>query len=170
MIRLLPLDEPDLLELLRSPELALAKVCSNAPEIKSFLMPLLQQSLDFQRRVGSRAPWHGYLAVESEGNRVVGICAFVGNPTASGEVEIAYGTVPGLEGRGYATRMAEALQELAFHSPIIRGVFAHTLPEPNASTRVLTKAGLTFAGEVLHPEDGRVWRWERQKPESTGAS
>ena len=165
MIRLFPLDEPDLVEILRSPQVALAKVCSNAGEIESFLVPMLRQSLDFQRRVGCRAPWHGYMAIEPAENRLVGICGFAGNPTDCGEVEIAYGTVPAFEGRGYATQMAQALQELAFRSPIIQRVIAHTLPEPNASTRVLQKAGLSFAGEVIHPEDGRVWRWERTKTE-----
>lgn len=164
MIRLLPLDEPNLERLLRDPEAGLAGLCSNAPEIKTFLLPLLQQALDFQRRVGCQTPWHGYAAVELIGNRLVGLCGFKGNPTDSGEVEIAYGTVPGFEGRGYATRMAEALQRIAFRSPAVRRVIAHTLPETNASGRVLQKSGLTFIGEVIDPEDGRVWRWEAAKP------
>jgi RimJ/RimL family protein N-acetyltransferase len=165
MIRLSPLDEAKLEELLRDPDAALAGICSNGPEIKSFLLPLLQPSLDYQRRVNSRPPWHGYLAVELAGNRLVGICAFKGNPGESGEVEIAYGTAPAFEGRGVATRMAEALQRIAFQSPAVRRVIAHTLPEPNASTRVLQQAGLAFVGEVIDPEDGRVWRWERERPE-----
>ena len=169
VIRLLALDESKLEELLGKPDATLAAMCSNSHEIKSFLLPLLKQSLDFQRRVGCRPPWHGYVAIEAEENRLVGICGFAGNPTDSGDVEIAYGTVPAFEGRGYATQMAQALQELAFQSPMIRRVIAHTLPEANASTRVLKKAGLSFAGEVVHPEDGRVWRWERAGPEKAGA-
>lgn len=38
---------------------------------------------------------------------------------------------------------------------------AHTLPERNASTRVLEKCGFTLVGEVVDPDDGVVWRWER---------
>jgi len=165
MIRLLALDESSLEEFLRGPEVALANVCSNAPEIASFLVPVLQQSLNHQRRVGCQAPWHGYAAIESESNRLVGVCGFKGNPTESGEVEIAYATVPAFEGRGHATRMAQALQQIAFESPAVQCVIAHTLPEPNASTRVLQKAGLAFAGEAVDPEDGRVWRWERARSE-----
>jgi RimJ/RimL family protein N-acetyltransferase len=44
-------------------------------------------------------------------------------------------------------------------TPIVR---AHTLPERNASTRILEKCGFTFRGEILDPEDGLVWRWEHQ--------
>lgn len=164
MIHLMPLDEPRLEGLIHDPDGGLRARCSNGPGIKAFLLPSLQQSLNFHRRVGSRPPWHSYLGVESEGNRLVGICSFKGNPTEAGEVEISYGTVPGLEGRGYATRMAEALVEIAFRSSAVRRVIAHTLPELNASTRVLQKAGLTFAGEVVDPEDGKVWRWEIARP------
>lgn len=169
MIRLLPLDEPRLEELLGDPEIALAGICSNAPEIKAFLLPALRQTLDFYRRMGSRAPWLGYVAIESEANRLVGVCGFKGNPNESGEVEIAYGTVPTFEGHGYATQMAEALQQIAFQSLAIRRVIAHTLPESNASVRVLKKAGLTLSGEVIDPEDGRVWRWELKRPEAAVA-
>ena len=37
----------------------------------------------------------------------------------------------------------------------------HTLPEPNASTRILEKTGFKRAGETIDPESGPVWRWER---------
>jgi RimJ/RimL family protein N-acetyltransferase len=45
----------------------------------------------------------------------------------------------------------------------VRRAIAHTLPEANASGRVLAKCGLRFVGEVIDPEDGSVWRWERQR-------
>jgi ribosomal-protein-alanine N-acetyltransferase len=58
--------------------------------------------------------------------------------------------------------VAERITALAWSSPSVRRVIAHTLPEPNASTRVLTKAGMRFVAEVWDPEDGRVWRWEQE--------
>jgi ribosomal-protein-alanine N-acetyltransferase len=166
MIRLLPLDEATMEGLLRDLEGGLCQVCSNGPEVGAFLLPVVQQSLDFHRRVPSQPPWHGFLGVESEGKRLVGVCGFKGNPNAAREVEIAYGTVPGCEGRGYATEMARALVKIAFGSPAVRRVIAHTLPERNASTRVLQKAGMRNAGEVTDPEDGKVWRWEMLRPEA----
>jgi GNAT superfamily N-acetyltransferase len=106
--------------------------------------------------------WGGYFVVDEATREVVGSCAFKGAPTDEGTVEIAYFTYPRFEGRGYATRMAGKLIELASGSPAVRRVVAHTLPEANASTRVLERVGMTFVGEVIDPEDGRVWRWQKQ--------
>ena len=83
-------------------------------------------------------------------------------PTEDGTVEIAYFTYPEFEGQGCATGMAKKLVELAIGSAAIRRVIAHTLPEKNASTRVLEKVGMSLLGEVMDPEDGRVWRWQMQ--------
>src|SRR5438046_10487620 len=82
-------------------------------------------------------------------------------PTADGMVEIAYGVNPEKQGKGYATEAAEALVAFALSSGRVRVVRAHTLPEPNASTRVLAKCGFRHIGEVVDPEDGLVWRWEK---------
>ena len=76
-------------------------------------------------------------------------------------MEIAYGIVPGSRDRGYATEAAAALVAFAFADERVQLVRAHTLPAANASTRVLTKCGFVLIGEVVDPEDGLVWRWER---------
>lgn len=107
-------------------------------------------------RVGFSPPWIGYLALS--GPEVVGTCAFPAAPTA-GRVEIAYFTFPPFEGRGIATAMASALIELARAAQPEIMIFAHTLPEPNASNRVLQKLGFTLTGTVDHPEEGKVWEW-----------
>lgn len=74
-----------------------------------------------------------------------------------------YGIVPSFQGVGYATEAAEALVAFAFRDDRVSTVRAHTLPEANASTRVLAKCGFAFTGEVVDPEDGPVWRWERAR-------
>jgi len=108
-------------------------------------------------------PWGSYLALEGSARRLVGTCGFKGNPDAEGAVEIAYFTFPGDEGRGIATAIAARMVDLASDAtPPIRIVRAHTLPEVNASGRVLTKVGFARVGEVIDPEDGLVWRWERR--------
>lgn len=94
---------------------------------------------------------------------VVGQCGFKGPPTAEGVVEIAYGVAPEHQGKGYATEAAEALTNYALSHERVRMVRAHTLPETNASTRVLMKCGFQNVGEVMDPEDGLVWRWEKGK-------
>jgi GNAT superfamily N-acetyltransferase len=104
--------------------------------------------------------WDGYFVVDEGTRELVGSCAFKRPPTDEGMVEIAYFTYPEFEGRGYATAMARKLVDLASRSAAVKQVVAHTLPETNASTRVLEKVGMVFAGEVMDPDDGRVWRWQ----------
>lgn len=108
-------------------------------------------------------PWVlGFSLVRREGEVVVGMCGFTGPPAADGVVEIAYGVAPEHQGRGYATEAAQALVEFAISSGRVCVVRAHTLPESNASARVLTKCGFQHLGEVIDPVDGVVWRWERR--------
>ena len=107
-------------------------------------------------------PWLlGFSLVRRAGDIVVGSCGFKGPPAADGMVEIAYGVAPEHQGKGYATEAAQALVAFAYSSGRVRMVRAHTFSEANASARVLTKCGFQHLGEVIDPEDGLVWRWER---------
>ena len=106
-------------------------------------------------------PWtHGFGLVHVASGLVIGMASFKGPPGADGVVEIGYGVVPDYQGHGYATEAAQALVAFAFSSGRVRVVRAHTLPEPNASTRVLAKCGFQHIGEVMDPQDGLIWRWE----------
>ena len=102
-------------------------------------------------------PWCTY-AVRQDGT-LVGMGGFKGAPDG-GEVEIGYLTFRPFEGQGIARAVAGRLVEIAAAAGCGR-VCAHTLPEHNASTRVLAANGFRFAGPVEDPEDGTVWRWER---------
>jgi ribosomal-protein-alanine N-acetyltransferase len=109
-------------------------------------------------------PWSlGFAVIDSESASVVGSGAFKGAPDADGIVEIAYGIAPAFENRGYATEVATALVAYALENPSVQTVRAHTLPTANASTRVLTKCDFRFVGDVVDPDDGPVWRWERKR-------
>jgi RimJ/RimL family protein N-acetyltransferase len=81
-------------------------------------------------------------------------------------VEISYGIDPDHRGKGYATEAAAGLTSYAFGDPRVRVVRAHTFEKENASTRVLTKCGFRYIGEVIDPEDGLVWRWEKHREEA----
>ena len=106
-------------------------------------------------------PWVcGFVMVHRASDAVVGSCAYKSPPDPDGVVEIAYGVDPDHQGLGYATEAAKAMVAYAFDSGRVRRVRAHTRPEPNASTRVLTKCGFEQLGEVVEPDDGLVWRWE----------
>ena len=107
-------------------------------------------------------PWeHGFGMVEGTGGPIVGTGGFKGPPNPDGVVEIAYAVVPSRQGRGYATEAALALVEFASLDARVSRIRAHTLPAQNASTSVLTKCGFEHVGAVEDPEDGLVWRWER---------
>lgn len=115
------------------------------------------------RNATAADPWvHGFAIVHEPSGQVIGMVGFKGAPDAEGMVEIGYGIVPAFERRGHATAAAAAVVAFAYEDPRVRTVRAHTLPERNASTRVLEKLGFTHAGEVIDPQDGRVWRWEQR--------
>jgi RimJ/RimL family protein N-acetyltransferase len=106
-------------------------------------------------------PWMlGFALVERASGAEVGSSGFKA-PPADGMVELAYGVAKEFRGRGYATEAAAALVQFAADSGAVSVVRAHTLVGPNASTRVLQKCGFRLLGEVIDPEDGPVWRWER---------
>lgn len=114
------------------------------------------------RSAAAPDPWrHGFFVVHREQRCVIGSAGFKGPPDLSGMIEIAYGIVPDSQGQGYATEAAMALVDFAVGSGEVRLVRAHTLPVPNASTRVLLKCGFRHTDSVVDPEDGPVWRWER---------
>jgi ribosomal-protein-alanine N-acetyltransferase len=143
----------------QSLEEVLAMVEAMAPSEKA------EVSADWLARLRASTPpdpWMlGFFMVHLDSNTVVGKCGFKGPPDAAGVVEIAYGVSPEHQGKGYATEAAQSMTDYAFSSGKVRVVRAHTLPEPNASTSVLTKCGFRHIGEVIDPEDGLVWRWER---------
>ena len=109
------------------------------------------------RTNGYVRPWIGYVAVE--GGVAVGTCAFK-TPMREGRVEIAYFTFPGNEGRGVGGRMARELVTIARVAAPEVIVFAQTLPEESASTRILRRLGFRKVRDVEHAEDGLVWEWE----------
>ncbi len=109
-------------------------------------------------------PWlYGFAVVHPESDAVIGCVGFKGPPDENGVVEIAYSIAPGFQGRGLATEATEALTAFAFDCDRVRLVRAHTLPTTNASMRVLSKCGFKHTGELVDPEDGLVWRWERTR-------
>lgn len=129
------------------------------PTLADVILRHVGRTLPERQSDEDRLHWGGYCVVDAGTRDVVGSCAYKGPPSDAGEVEIAYFTHPGFEGRGYATEMARKLIDLAYGSEGVRSVIAHTLPRESASTRVLQKAAMALAGEVTDPEDGAVWRW-----------
>ena len=162
-IELRMLDQTVLAELSEAPERYAASQALVLTPHADLVQAVARQTRSFVQQDGVTAPWVGYLAVDPATRIVVGTCAFKGPPDVRGEVEVAYFTFPTHEGQGYATAMARALCERAGIAGV-QSVRAHTLPERNASVRVLEKLGFRWDGDVQDPEDGPVWRWVWQVP------
>jgi ribosomal-protein-alanine N-acetyltransferase len=103
--------------------------------------------------------WGTFFAYEKDTRRVVGACGFKAPPSPGEAVEIAYFTFPPCEGHGFATAMVDTLVTHALSSIDVGEVIAHTLPQYNASTRILEKCAFVRAGEHTDPDVGLVWRW-----------
>jgi RimJ/RimL family protein N-acetyltransferase len=131
-----------------------AKPVVSAPP---FTAEVVMATTQLYRKVGYKAPWVGYLAIEH--GVCVGTCGFK-SPPQNERVEIAYFTFPEHESRGVATRMAAELIRLALDKMPAVTVIAQTLPEENASTSVLRKLNFRMVGSVEHPQDGLVWEWQ----------
>ena len=165
-IRLLPHTPEHLRALLEGPEVYERRFgIKVANGLRDFLIGP-EVSPEFLARLRGPAiadPWKdGFGVLHLANNLVIGFCSFTGPPDTDGMVEIAYGIVSGYEGRGHASEAARALIAHAVASGQVKTLRAHTLPERNASTRVLEKFGFSFSGEIVHPTDGPVWRWERR--------
>jgi RimJ/RimL family protein N-acetyltransferase len=160
MIELLPLDRQDWERVAEDPAAFAGEHTFTLGAQADLLRAVGQQTVMLLQRTGvTTPPWSGYLAVD-QARHVVGTCGFKAPPDDEGVVEVAYFTFPGFEGRGCATAMAAGLVERARTADGVRRLRAHTLPERNASTRILEKVGFVRLGEVADPEDGPVWRWE----------
>lgn len=157
-LELIPSDRDFVKALLEAPAATLNAICRNGDEIIGAVTGVAEQTVALYDRKGCEPPWIGYLAIDTE--RVVGTCSFVSAP-CDGAVEIAYFTFPPYEGRGVATGMAKGLLTIALGEPNVRSLIAFTLPEDNASTRILRKHGFQRDGFATDPDAGEVWRWRK---------
>lgn len=147
---------PRLRLVVESTESVRARIDAMSPADRAEVSPDWLARLDS----GPPSPWtHGFAIRTQADDVVVGSCGFKGPPDAGGAVEIAYGVNSEYQGRGFAKEAATALVTYALAAGA-REVYAHTLPERNASTSVLTACGFEKVGEVVDPEDGLVWRWD----------
>ena len=138
-----------------------AMVNENWAQVADLVHQLVGRTLTAKPVSIDELQWGGYFVVDADTREVVGSCAFKGEPTEDGSVEIAYFTYPDFEGQGYATLMARKLIDLASCDATVTRVIAHTLPKASASTRVLEKVAMSFSGEVVDSDDGPVWQWQR---------
>lgn len=157
-IELIPADDALLRRLVQGQAKALAGLCNNAAEIADTVKAVAASQLALYRRNGARAPWIGYFV--RSGDSIMGVCSFTG-PPKDGAAEIAYFTFPPYEGRGVSSAAAARLVEAALGREEIVSVIAFTLPERNASTRILEKLGFRRDGTAQDKDAGEVWQWRK---------
>ena len=166
VIRLLPIT-PAIVAAVAQPDGFTQLTGVELGEVAALLQDVVAQGEAHRAETGAPPEWGGFVVIDDAANQVVGTCAYTGGPDAAGNVEIAYFTFPPYERQGHGTAMAGALLAHATASGAIRVVYAYTLPEQNASTRILIRHGFTRVGAAEDPEVGLVWRWERRLAPAT---
>ena len=159
MIRLLPLSGA-VVRAVGDPDAFTALTGATLGDCAALAQALVAEDAAHRERTGPTPGWGGFLVVDEATQRVVGACGFVSAPDDDGTVEIAYGTFPAYERHGFASASCAALLARAARTGAVRAVYAHTLPEPNASTRILARHGFVQTGTAYDDDEGTVWRWE----------
>ncbi len=130
--------------------------------LPSEFMGVLQHSRNAMQSGQIWHPWLCYLFFLRPERAIVGLGGFKSIPD-NRTVEIGYSVAPSYQNKGVATSAVKQLIEIAIASNLVDCVCAHTLAEPNASTRVLKKCGMTKVSETIDEEDGALWKWEIMK-------
>jgi [ribosomal protein S5]-alanine N-acetyltransferase len=107
--------------------------------------------------------WWMYLFVLAEDGVLIGQGGYKGRADREGMVEIGYAISPAYRRRGLATEAAQGFIDHAFAHDHVSRIDAHTLAEPNASTKVLQRVGMKFVDTVEDPRVGEAWRWSLQR-------
>ena len=99
--------------------------------------------------------WGTFFFVLDDPRTLVGLGGYKGGPSDEGIVEIGYAIAPAFRGRGLATAAVQEMVTRGFGDPQVRFIDAHTLAQPNASTRVLEKSGFEMLGALEDPDGGQ---------------
>lgn len=126
----------------------------------------IQSSYKYLKANPDVPPWWMYLFIHAADKALIGTGGYKGRADKAGMVEIGYAIIPAYRRKGLATEAAQALIDHAFSHTHIQMVDAHTLPERNASVRVLEKTGMKYVGTAHDPDVGEVWHWRLKREDS----
>jgi len=93
-----------------------------------------------------------WLVVDKQSRTIVAELGFKGPPDEAGTVEIGYGTMPAMQGRGYMTEAVKDILQWASTRPDINTVLAEIRSSNTPSIRVVQKNGFDHfdkKGEML---------------------
>lgn len=114
--------------------------------------------LAYYPTIGYNPPWIGYVAATDAGEPV-GFGGYKGGPK-NNKVEIAYATINRYEGQGMGTAICRELVRLSLQTDQSIRVTARTLPDGEASKRILLRNGFSCNGTIHDDDDGEVLEWE----------
>jgi RimJ/RimL family protein N-acetyltransferase len=120
---------------------------------------LIQMMDEFYIKVGFNIPWVGYFLLLN--NQIVGTAGFTGQPVDN-TVEISYWTFKEWEGQGLASMACKELISIAQKANPSVTITAKTLPEYNASTKILQNNNFKYVKIVQDHEIGDAWLWVRE--------
>ncbi|GMA63785.1 GNAT family N-acetyltransferase [Alicyclobacillus fastidiosus] len=123
--------------------------------VREFVFPMTLKELEQDPRVGK---WSGMIVHVSDAI-LIGSMGFKSPPDQLGNVEIGYDIISEYQGHGYATEMAQALIEWAFHQPKVSCVTAECLVTNVPSIRVLEKVGMK---KLSQTEDMIYWEMNKR--------
>ena len=98
-----------------------------------------------------------WLVVDKQSKMIVAELGFKGPPIDGGRVEIGYGTMPHMQGKGYMTEAVQALLQWAASRTDINIVLAETHTSNLPSIRVVEKNGF----EQISKQGENLW-WRKQ--------
>jgi [ribosomal protein S5]-alanine N-acetyltransferase len=104
--------------------------------------------------------WLPFLILLRGESLVIGVCLHKGPPDGKGVVEIAYAIAPTWRCQGYAREAVAAFTRETFRVADVTSITAHTLPERQASSRVLEHCGYTRVADFHDLEVGPLWKWQ----------
>jgi [ribosomal protein S5]-alanine N-acetyltransferase len=122
-----------------------------APQVKDmvtqFTLPKMQEA------IGNDYLFYTFwLVVDKQSRVIVAEMGFKGPPVDGGRVEIGYGTMPAMQGKGYMTEAVKGMLQWAAARPDVKLVLAETHISNKASIRVVEKNGfqqVSRQGEML---------------------
>jgi [ribosomal protein S5]-alanine N-acetyltransferase len=117
-----------------------------SPELKEALeQTILPKVADTSKNYLFSTLWTAILKVD---NNMIGDACFKGEPNASGEIEIGYGTYDEFQGKGFMTEMVASMVTWAKMQLLVKAVIASTNKTNTASFRVLQKNNFMKVGET----------------------
>lgn len=108
-------------------------------------------------------PGYGFWYILTDG-RLVGMCGYKGPPDPMGTVEIGYSVVEAEQRKGYGSAAIACLVARAFRDGRVWSLAGETLPQLEASQKVMIRNGFKLVGSRPDAEVGEILRFVRPRP------